>query len=100
MRLSVADDEHRPVGVPRNAVRVRSDEVVLELGPLRGDDDEVAVDAFGGVENLLVDRAVGDDVPHRHLGRHVLRRELSEAAFGLLDRLFREVLGKELTVIP
>ena len=51
---------------------VGAEQEVLELGPLGGEQDEVGLDLFRHAQNLVIDRAVADNVLHLDRVGHVL----------------------------
>jgi hypothetical protein len=67
--------------------RVRPQEVILELGPVRAHDDQVGLDFLGRVEDFPVDRAVADPVLDRDLRWDVLGASIMPQSRALSGRL-------------
>ncbi len=53
--------------MPRHPRGVRADEVILQLGPVRADDDDVDIQPVGHLDDLVIDGALGDVDPVVHI---------------------------------
>ena len=76
---------------------VRAQQVVAELGPVAAHDDEIGIDLFGGLHDLLVDLAGRDDALDVVVVCDVPGHELGQLLGHLLVELGLVVGGKELT---
>src|SRR3546814_9408324 len=93
--VSRAHHHDRAGGMAGHPGGVGPEQIVAELGPVRGHDDEIDAVAFRKSQDLLVDGAAGDHVPHRnpvgdalaHEGTQVLLR--SEEHTSELQSLMR-----------
>src|SRR3546814_6683212 len=74
---------------------VGPEQIVAELGPVRGHDDEIDAVAFRKSQDLLVDGAAGDHVPHRNPVGDALAHEGTQVLLCRRHRLVLVVGRKE-----